>query len=105
MRNIGVAGSRRPLWVALGLLVTTAVFVTAGPVAAVPPAPPNPSDSQIADAGAQVDVRVGEVGALINQVAAADQKLQELDGVVAKKREEVNKALVDLQDARDAADV
>ncbi|MFE9320177.1 NlpC/P60 family protein [Nocardia sp. NPDC052278] len=104
MRNNGVAGSRRPLWVALGLLVTVAVLVTAGPVAAVPPAPPNPSDSQIADAGAQVDARVTEVGALINQVAVTDQKLQELDGAIAQKREEVNKALVDLQDARDAAD-
>ncbi|WP_433633426.1 NlpC/P60 family protein [Nocardia sp. CA-120079] len=104
MRNNGVAGSRRPLWVALGLLVTAAVLVTAGPVAAVPPAPPNPSDSQIADAGAQVDARVTEVGALINQVAVTDQKLQELDGAIARKREEVNRALVDLQDARDAAD-
>ncbi|MEV4234430.1 NlpC/P60 family protein [Nocardia sp. NPDC050408] len=104
MRNNGVAGSRRPLSVALGLLVTAAVFVTAGPVAAVPPAPPNPSDSQIADAGAQADARVTEVGALINQVAATDQKLRELDAAIAQKREEVNKALVDLQDARDAAD-
>ncbi|WP_433597690.1 NlpC/P60 family protein [Nocardia sp. CA-135953] len=104
MRNNGVACSRRPLWVALGLLVTAAVLVTAGPVAAVPPAPPNPSDSQIADAGAQVDARVTEVGALINQVAVTDQKLQELDGAIAQKREEVNKALVDLQDAREAAD-
>ncbi|MEV6137631.1 NlpC/P60 family protein [Nocardia sp. NPDC051990] len=104
MRNNGVAGNRRPLWVALGLLITAAVLVTAGPVAAVPPAPPNPSDDQIAGAGAQVDARVSEVGALINQVAATDQKLQELDAAVAHKREEVNKALVDLQDARAAAD-
>ncbi len=104
MRNNAVAGSRHPLWVAVGLLATATVLVTAGPVAAVPPAPPNPSDSQIADAGAQVDARVSEIGALINQVAATDQKLQELDAAVAQKREEVNKALVDLQDARDAAD-
>ncbi|MEV5832464.1 NlpC/P60 family protein [Nocardia sp. NPDC052112] len=104
MRNNGVAGNRHPLWVALGLLVAAAVLVTAGPVAAVPPAPPNPSDDQIADAGAQVDARVSEVGALINQVAVTDQKLQELDAAIAQKREEVNKALVDLQDARDAAD-
>lgn len=104
MRNNGVPGDRRPLWVALGLLVTAAVLLTAGPVAAVPPAPPNPSDDQIADAGAQVDAGVSQVGALINQVAATDQKLQELNAAVAQKREEVNKALVDLQDARDAAD-
>jgi cell wall-associated NlpC family hydrolase len=104
MRNNGEVGSRRPLSVALGLLVTVAVVVTAGAAAAVPPAPPNPSDGQIADAGAQVDARVSEVGTLINQVAAADQQLQQLDDAVARKREEVNKALVDLQNARDAAD-
>ncbi|MEU7146304.1 NlpC/P60 family protein [Nocardia sp. NPDC046473] len=103
MRNNGEAAYRRPLGVALGLLVTV-VVVLAGPAAAVPPAPPNPSDGQIADAGAQVDAGVTEVGGLINQVAAVDQQLQQLDSEVARKREEVNKALVDLQNARDAAD-
>lgn len=71
---------------------------------AVPPPPPNPSDSDINGAGAQVDAGVGEVGALINQVAAAEQQLQQLDDAVAARREAVNKALVDLQMARDAAD-
>ncbi|MFD6163395.1 NlpC/P60 family protein [Nocardia sp. NPDC060256] len=103
MRNNGEAAYRRPLGIALGLLVTV-VVVLAGPAAAVPPAPPNPSDGQIADAGAQVDASVTEVGGLINQVAAVDQQLQQLDSEVARKREEVNKALVDLQNARDAAD-
>ncbi|MFI6166864.1 NlpC/P60 family protein [Nocardia sp. NPDC051052] len=103
MRNNGEAAYRRPLGVALGLLVTV-VVVLAGPAVAVPPAPPNPSDGQIADAGAQVDASVTEVGGLINQVAAVDQQLQQLDSEVARKREEVNKALVDLQNARDAAD-
>ncbi|WP_029900588.1 NlpC/P60 family protein [Nocardia brasiliensis] len=103
MRNNGEVAYRRPLGIALGLLVSVAV-VLAGPAVAVPPAPPNPSDGQIADAGAQVDASVTEVGALINQVATVDQQLQQLDGEVARKREEVNKALVDLQDARDAAD-
>jgi cell wall-associated NlpC family hydrolase len=45
------------------------------------------------------------VGALINQVASANAELQRLDDEVATRREEVNKALVDLQNARDAADV
>lgn len=103
MRNNGEAAYRRPLGVALGLLVSVAV-VAAGPAVAVPPAPPNPSDGQIADAGAQVDASVTEVGGLINQVAAVDQQVQQLDSEVARKREEVNKALVDLQNARDAAD-
>ncbi|MFI6047621.1 NlpC/P60 family protein [Nocardia sp. NPDC051321] len=103
MRNNGEAAYRRPLGVALGLLVTV-VVVLAGPAVAVPPAPPNPSDGQIADAGAQVDASVTEVGGLINQVAAVEQQLQQLDSEVARKREEVNKALVDLQNARAAAD-
>lgn len=81
-----------------------AVLASAGPVAAVPPPPPNPSDGEIAGAGAQVDARVGEIGGLINRVAAADQQLRALDDVLAAKREAVNQALVDLQTARDAAD-
>ncbi|WP_316575276.1 NlpC/P60 family protein [Nocardia canadensis] len=81
-----------------------AVLASAGPVAAVPPPPPNPSDGEIAGAGAQVDARVGEIGVLINRVAAADQQLRALDDVLAAKREAVNQALVDLQTARDAAD-
>ncbi|MFD6107784.1 NlpC/P60 family protein, partial [Nocardia salmonicida] len=80
------------------------VLLAAGPVAAVPPPPPNPSDGEIAGAGAQVDARVGEIGVLINRVAAADQQLRELDDQLAGKREAVNQALVDLQIARDAAD-
>ncbi|WP_280219325.1 hypothetical protein [Nocardia neocaledoniensis] len=40
-----------------------ALLASAGPVAAVPPPPPNPSDGEIAGADAQVDARVGEIGA------------------------------------------
>ncbi|MGW4737094.1 NlpC/P60 family protein [Nocardia xishanensis] len=104
MHKRGPTGRCRRLSVALGLLVSAVLAMTAGPTAAVPPAPPNPSDSEIADAGARVDAGVTEVGALINQVGAVNQHLQELDDAVARKREEVNKALVDLQNARDAAD-
>ncbi|MFI2458670.1 MULTISPECIES: NlpC/P60 family protein [unclassified Nocardia] len=104
MRNDGGLIARRRLSVAVGLLISVAVAVTAGPVVAVPPPPPNPSDGQIAQAGAQVDAGVAEVGSLINQVAAVDHQLGELDDAVAQRREDVNKALVDLQDARDAAD-
>ncbi|MDJ0394927.1 NlpC/P60 family protein [Rhodococcus sp. G-MC3] len=78
---------------------------TSGTAAAVPPPPPNPSDSDIAAAGTRVDEHLGAVGALINQVAAANEQLAQLDADVAVKREDVNKALVDLQNARDAADV
>lgn len=76
-----------------------------GTAAAVPPPPPNPSDSDLAAAGSRVESQLGAVGDLINQVAAANQQLAQLDNEVAIKREGVNKALVDLQNARDAADV
>ncbi|MFI9409018.1 NlpC/P60 family protein [Nocardia gamkensis] len=104
MRNNGALTYRRRIMIAAGLLVSVAVVVTAGPVVAVPPPPPNPSDGQIAQAGAQVDAGVAEVGTLVNQVAVVDHQLGQLDDAVARRREDVNKALVDLQDARDAAD-
>ncbi|MFD6222764.1 NlpC/P60 family protein [Nocardia asteroides] len=104
MRAAGRQDEPGLLRVAAGLLLALALLASAGPVAAVPPPPPNPSDGEIAGAGAQVDARVGEIGVLINRVAAADQQLRALDDVLAAKREAVNQALVDLQSARDAAD-
>ena len=58
-----------------------------------------------AAAGSAVDSRLGQVGQLIDAIASANQQLAQLDDEVAVKREGVNKALVDLQNARDAADV
>ncbi|WP_407671638.1 NlpC/P60 family protein [Nocardia aurantiaca] len=95
----------RSVRIATELLVALIVLALGmGSGHAVPPPPPNPSDSDLNAAGAQVDAGVGEVGALINQVAVAEQQLQQLDDAVATRREAVNKALVDLQMARDAAD-
>lgn len=88
--------------VGLGLAVAVLV-ATPGLVGAVPPPPPNPSDGQLQQAGDDVAARIGQVGSLINEVASADQRLRALDDAVAIKREAVNKALVDLQSARDAA--
>lgn len=102
-----MAGTRRRgvSQVALGLLTCVATLVVAAPGAdAVPPPPPNPSDGDIAAAAGQVDDGVNEVGALINDVASVAQQIEQLDSVVATKREAVNKALVDLQTARDTAD-
>ncbi|WP_081830523.1 NlpC/P60 family protein [Rhodococcus sp. UNC363MFTsu5.1] len=84
-------------------IVASLVTGTPGLVAAVPPPPPNPSESELQQAGQGVEERVGQVSALINEVAAADQQLRALDDEVAIKREQVNKALVDLQMSRDAA--
>nr|WP_324193881.1 NlpC/P60 family protein [Nocardia blacklockiae] len=104
----GAAGTRRratSLRVALGLLACAAVLTVSGTVAgAVPAPPPNPSDGDIADANGQVDTGVTAVSGLINEVAAAEQQLQQLDTEVARRREAVNKALVDLQAARATAD-
>ncbi|MBY6436302.1 C40 family peptidase, partial [Rhodococcus kroppenstedtii] len=71
---------------------------------AVPPPPPNPSDADIAGAQARVGDGIARVSDLIDRVAAANQQLAALDAAVAVKREDVNKALVDLQNARSAAD-
>lgn len=68
-----------------------------GTVGAVPPPPPNPSDSEIQRANEAVGSQVGQVSTLISQVSSADQRLQDLLTQVAYKREEANKALVDLQ--------
>lgn len=95
------AGPR--LFLGLGLVVTLLVG-TAASVGAVPNPPPNPSDDALAAAGAAVDTGIDRVGDLIVRIASADQQLAELENQVAIKRENVNRALVDLQNARDAAD-
>lgn len=92
------------LLIAAGV-VAALLGAATGTASAVPPPPPNPSDSDIAAAGSRVEQQLGAVGQLINQVAAANQQLAQLDAEVAIKREDVNKALVDLQNARDAADI
>ncbi|RVW04127.1 NlpC/P60 family protein [Rhodococcus xishaensis] len=75
-----------------------------GAAPAVPPPPPNPSDAELDSGYARVSTGVAQVSDLINQVASANQELARLDDEVAIKREDVNRALVDLQTARDEAD-
>ena len=106
-----VRGTRRRALVRTRFVLAGAGLVLAltatmpGVAAAVPPPPPNPSDTDIAAAGSAVDSRLGQVGQLIDAIASANQQLAQLDDEVAVKREGVNPALVDLQNARDAADV
>nr|WP_241384648.1 NlpC/P60 family protein [Rhodococcus sp. CH91] len=85
-------------------LVTAVMLAITSTAGAVPP-PPNPSDTEIDRAGAAVASDIDRVGGLIVRIADADQRLAELDAQVAIKREDVNRALVDLQVARDAADL
>ncbi|HET6703813.1 NlpC/P60 family protein [Amycolatopsis sp.] len=90
-----------------GLSVSTLTLVillgAGGTGLAVPPPPPNPSDSEIQAGKADANAKAGEVGRLTNQLAQAEQKLTQLQDEVELKQEEANKALVDLQTARDAA--
>ncbi|MFI8565884.1 NlpC/P60 family protein [Rhodococcus sp. NPDC078407] len=96
----------RTRFVLVGAGLVLALMATLpGVAAAVPPPPPNPTDSDLAAAGSAVDSSLGQVGRLIDAIASANQQLAQLDDEVASKREGVNKALVDLQNARDAADV
>ncbi|MFR9750109.1 NlpC/P60 family protein [Nocardia sp. 004] len=104
MRSSGEPVRRPSLLIAIWLLSIVVALLTPGAATAVPPPPLNPSDGQIVEAGAQVEAGVVEVGALINRIAEVDQQLRLLDDVVAQRREEVNKALVDLRVAREAAD-
>ena len=85
-------------------LAASLIAGTAASAGAVPPPPPNPSDADLAAAGGAVAAGLDQVGGLILRIAAADQHLAELENQVAIKRENVNRALVDLQSARDAAD-
>ncbi|MBP2325591.1 cell wall-associated NlpC family hydrolase [Kibdelosporangium banguiense] len=85
--------------------VLAAVLVLAAtPCAfAVPPPPPKPSDQEIQDSKANRDAKAGRVGELTNQLAAAETKLIDLQAAVELKMEDANKALVDLDNARDEA--
>lgn len=74
--------------VATGSLVAGSVAAT-GPVFAEP----NGTDANPANV----------VAALVDRIAQADQRIADLRGDVASKRQSVNRAVVDLQSARDAA--
>lgn len=86
------------------LLATLLVFTCAAPAVAVPPPPPKPSDQEIQDSKTDRDAKAGRVGELTNQLAAAETKLTDLQANVELKMEDANKALVDLDTARAAAD-
>ncbi len=102
MSNGHPARCRRGV-VAAVVLSGALVLTVSGTSAAVPPPPPNPSNSQISAAQAQANAKAGQVGRLTNQLAAAQSKLQDLQDAVELKEEDANKALVDLQNAQDAA--
>src|SRR5680860_497244 len=82
-RNAQHRARKRVVRILLGAAIIGAlVAANPGIAAAVPPPPPNPSDSDIASAGSQVNQQLGQVGVLINQVASANEQLQELTNQV-----------------------
>ena len=85
------------------ILALLLVFATAGTAVAVPPPPPNPSQSELDDSRRAAKDKAGDVGRLTNQLAKAEQRLMDLHAEVEYRMEEANKALVDLDSAREAA--
>ncbi|MDF0529255.1 NlpC/P60 family protein [Tsukamurella sp. 8F] len=53
--------------------------------------------------GTDVDAKTNVVAALANRIAASDQKLADLSGDVSAKQQSVNRAVIDLQTADNAA--
>jgi len=86
-----------------GTMAVAALLAFTGTSLAVPPPPPNPSDSEISAGQADASAKAGQVGQLTDQLAAAESRLSQLQGDVELRMEQANKALVDLQSARDAA--
>nr|CEL20345.1 NLP/P60 family protein [Kibdelosporangium sp. MJ126-NF4]CTQ97570.1 NLP/P60 family protein [Kibdelosporangium sp. MJ126-NF4] len=97
VRRTGVPILAVLLSVVMSLSMTPSAF-------AVPPPPPKPSDQEINDSKADRDGKAGKVGELTSRLADAESKLVNLQAAVELKMEDANKALVDLQTARDAAD-
>ncbi|MGQ0841762.1 NlpC/P60 family protein [Actinokineospora sp.] len=90
-----------------GLIAATCSLVLlmagTGTAAAVPPPPPNPSDSELDSGRAVAKAKAGKVGELTNQLAQAESRLLQLQAEVEAKMEDANKALVDLETAREIA--
>lgn len=99
MRRLTQAGRRA----GVGALMLAVLVAVPGTAVAVPPPPANPSDGEIDSSQAQADAKAGEVGQLTNRLAEAESRLADLNDQVELKMEEANKALVDQQNAQDAA--
>jgi len=89
------------LAVAVTLLVGLAAPAQAAPP---PPPPPNPTDSQLGASRAAVNARTAQVAGLTTQLSALDDRAAAIALELSARQEQANRALVDLQDARTAAD-
>lgn len=77
--------------------------LSGAPAYALPPPPPNPSDSQLSGAAAQQQAVAAQVSALSAQLAQAEAQLQQMQDQLQEAQELYNKAVVDLQMAQDKA--
>ncbi|QYN39861.1 C40 family peptidase [Pseudonocardia sp. DSM 110487] len=93
--------SRRTL--VLALLVVVGLLTGTGTALAQPAPPPNPSDDDLQRSRQAVDARAGDVARLTATLAELDAKTDDLQAALAAQRETAEAALVDLQNARDAA--
>lgn len=104
MRRLG-----RPLTVPAVLAVMAMVALLVGvpgtAMATPPPTPPpNPSDSQLTAGHTAVTQRAAQVATLTGQLAALDDKAAAIQLDLSARQEQANRALVDQQNARSAAD-
>ena len=100
MRRLGRAIAL--LVVAGMVLVGLAVPAQAAPPP--PPPPPNPTDSQLGASRAAVTAHTTQVAGLTTQLAALDDRAAAIALELSARQEQANRALVDLQNARAAAD-
>jgi cell wall-associated NlpC family hydrolase len=87
------------------LLAVSALLCVATSTASAqePTPPPNPSDDELRRSHEAVGERAGEVGRLTSQLADLDSRTDDLQAALAAQRETAEGALVDLQNAQDAA--
>ncbi|MDO5077439.1 DIP1281 family NlpC/P60 protein [Corynebacterium sp.] len=86
-------------------IVATAICASgltlSAPVAAQPT---NPDDAAIAEADREVNANTGEVSKLVTSISETDAEVNRLENEMGGLREAVNKAVVDLHDAQNAAE-
>src|SRR5690349_21069422 len=102
-------GAVRRLGRATALLAVAVVVLVglAAPAQAAPPPPPpppNPTDSQLGASRATVNARTAQVAGLTTQLATLDDRAAQIALELSARQEQANRALVDLQNARAAAD-
>ena len=92
--------------VVVALIIGT-LLAGAGPAMAAPSPPPtpppNPSDQQLDQSKNNVSSAAAQVGKLTSQLAAVQAESDQLGFKLEARQENANKALVDLQNAKDAA--